>query len=100
MTYMLIPVEGLIEVLMIETEPQRVLAARDGQGPLVEINLLVDNNHVGTAFLMHNTDAPENGRAREAMIMLTEGVQMVFHGPVLFRVHEDNDVFDLLRRLP
>jgi hypothetical protein len=100
MTYMLIPPEGLIEVLMVDTEPQRVLTARDGQGPLVEINLLVNNNNVGTAYMMFDINANPNDRATEAMRLLTDGVQMLFQGPVLFSVREDNDVFDLLRKLP
>jgi hypothetical protein len=96
---MLVPVEGLIEVLMVDTDPTFALTARDGQGALVELNLVVDKTDVGKAFLLLDTRGPENPRAREAMSLLTSGVQMVFRGPVLFQVAKDETVFDLLKLL-
>lgn len=99
MTYMLIPVVGLVEVLMTETDPTMVLTARKGRGTLVELNLTLDNIDVGRVFLMLDEKGLENDRAQQAMFMLTDGVYMTFRGPVLFDVNKDQDVFDLLRRL-
>jgi hypothetical protein len=81
--YLLIPPEGLLEVLAggaINIEA--TLAARGGEGRLVSVVMEDNHQQVCRVSWFHSPTGAVNPRAREALVDLTD-MHMIFTGPVL-----------------
>jgi hypothetical protein len=87
--YLLIPPEGLLEVLAGRPiNIEATLAARGGEGRLVSVVIEDDHEKVCRVSWFHSPTGAVNPRAREALVDLTD-MHMIFTGPVLFHETEE-----------
>lgn len=90
--YLLIPVEGLMEVWHIwGKEGERInmpdtktMLQKHGEGAHMTLNLRSDGEHLTCMEMLYSDTGPVNPRARAALEALT-GIHMVITGPVMFR---------------